>query len=289
MADRVWRDLDQAELDAQVNLRARWPHHPEVFARWASASAIAREQLPRRLDLSYGHSPGETLDFFPAAGPGPAPLLIFIHGGYWQALDKGDFSYLAPPFVEARIAVASVNYDLAPRVSLDVMVRQIDRAVAWLAHRAAELGCDRTRLVVAGHSAGGHLAVMALLREGARGVDRGQRPLLRGGVSVSGVYDVRPIALSYHQKVLGFSERDVQEHSPLRRQALRCAPLVVGVGGAETPEFLRQQDALVAQWQALDLPVEVVALPGRDHFNAVDALAEREHALHHATVALLRG
>jgi len=289
MAEKVWLDLDQAALDAQVNLRARWPHHPEVFARWASASALAREQLPRRLDLSYGQSPGETLDFFPAAGAGPAPLLIFLHGGYWQALDKSDFSYLAPPYVEAGIAVASVNYDLAPRVAIEVMVEQVDRAVAWLAHHAAEFGCDRTRLVVAGHSAGGHLATLALLREGARAADRGRPMLLRGGVSISGVYDLAPIALSYHQQVLRFSERAVQELSPLRRQPLRAAPLVVAVGSAETPEFLRQQEALVAQWRALDLPVEAVALPGRDHFNAVDALAEREHALFRATVALLRG
>lgn len=290
-AGKLWLGLDQAGLDAQVNLRARWPHHPEVFARWASASALAREQIPRRLDLAYGSSAGETLDFFPAAGaaPGPAPLLVFIHGGYWQALDKGDFSYLAPPFVEAGIAVASLNYDLAPKVSISVMVQQIDRAMAWIGRHAAELGCDRTRIVVAGHSAGGHLAALALLREGARAADRGEAPLLRAGVSISGVYDLAPISLSYHQQVLRITESEVRDLSPLRRQAQRCRPLVVAVGSTETPEFLRQQDALVAQWRALDLPVEVVALEGRDHFNAADALGERDHALYKATVALLRG
>lgn len=288
MTERVWLDLDQAGLDAQLNLRARWPHHPEVLARWASASALVREQLPRRLDLCYGAAPGETLDFFPAAGSGPAPLLVFIHGGYWQGLDKSDFSYLVSPFIESGIAVASVNYDLAPRVSLTTIAGQIDRAVAWLAQHAAELGCERTRLVVSGHSAGGHLATLALLRESARAEDGGAPPVLRGAVSVSGLYDLAPVARSYQQAVLKITEREIAALSPLRRPPLRSAPLVVAVGSEETPEFLRQQEALLRQWRDLGLPLEAVALEGRDHFNAVDALAEREHALHRAVLRLLR-
>lgn len=288
MSGQLWRGYDQAELDAQLNLRARWPHHPDVFARWAAASAIARERLPRRLDLPYGPAPGQTLDFFPAAGPGPAPLLIFIHGGYWQSLDKGDFSYLASAYVEAGIAFASVNYDLAPRVCLATICDQVEEALSWLALHAPELGCDRTRLVLAGHSAGGHLALTTAIRKARRAADGGPPPLLKAVCSVSGVYDLAPVRLSYHQAILKLTETQVQTLSPLRCQPLTLAPLVVAVGGEETPEFLRQHRALIAQWEALGLPVSEVPLPGRDHFNAVDALCERDHALYRALCDLCR-
>lgn len=286
MSERVWRDYDQAGLDRQLNLRARWPHHPEIFARWAADSRSARQQLPRRLDLPYGPTPGQTLDFFPAAGAAPAPMMIFIHGGYWQFLDKGDFSYLATPFVESGIAFASVNYDLAPQVSVSTIVRQIDRAIAWLAMHAIELGCDRHRLVVSGHSAGGHLAAMALIADAERAAGGGEPRLLSAGLSVSGVYDLVPIRRSYQQAVLKLTEAETQRLSPLRRQPHDMAPLVVGVGGGETEEFLRQQDALEAQWRALDLPVEAVPIEERDHFTAIDALGEREHPLHRAALVL---
>lgn len=286
MSDKVWRDYDQAGLDRQLNLRARWPHHPEIFARWAEDSRAARQQLPRRLDLPYGPTPGQTLDFFPAAGAAPAPLMIFIHGGYWQFLDKGDFSYLATPFVEAGIAFASVNYDLAPQVSVSTIVEQIDRAVVWLAMHAVELGCDRHRLVVSGHSAGGHLAVMAMIADALRAADGGQPPLLSAGLSVSGVYDLVPVRRSYQQAVLKLTEAETHRLSPLRRQPPDMAPLVVGVGGGETEEFLRQQAALEAQWEALDLPIERVAIEKRDHFTAIDALGEGDHPLHRAACAL---
>ena len=109
MTAKLWRDWDQEGLDKQLNLRARWPKFQDYFHAWASASQLVRERLPRRLDLAYGPTAGQKLDFFPAAGTGPAPLLVFIHGGYWQALDKSDFSYLAPPFVEDGIAFVSLE------------------------------------------------------------------------------------------------------------------------------------------------------------------------------------
>jgi len=289
MTQKVWRDYDQAGLDRQLNLRARWPHFAEVFARWAAASALAREQLPRRLDLAYGPTPGQTLDFFPAAGAGPAPLMIFIHGGYWQFLDKSDVSYLAPPFVEAGIAFAALNYDLAPKVSLSTMIEQIERAVAWLGERAAQFGCDRTRLVLAGHSAGGHLATLALIRDSLRSLDGGPPRLLAGGCSVSGVYDLVPIRRCYHNSALKLTEGETARLSPLRLQPPTLAPLIVAVGGGETEEFLAQQAALQAQWRALELPLAVVELEQRDHFHAADALGESQHPLHQAAVALCRG
>lgn len=286
MTAKLWRDWDQEGLDRELNLRARWPHHPEYFRAWASNSQRARERLTHRFDLAYGPTRGQKLDFFPAAGPAPAPLLVFIHGGYWQGLDKSDFSYLAPAFVEDGIAFASLNYDLAPQVSLATMVQQIERALAWLAERAAELGCDAQRLVLAGHSAGGHLATIVMIREALAAADGGPRPLVAAGCSISGVYDLVPIRRSYHQQVVRITESEAQTLSPLRRQPASLAPLVVAVGDQETEEFLLQQDALVSQWRTLGLPIEALSLPGANHFEAVDALGERGHPLH-ATVRRL--
>lgn len=289
MGRMLYRDLDRAGLDAQLNLRARLPEHVEYFARWARDSAAARARLGGRLDLAYGPSPGQALDLFPAAGPGPAPLLAFIHGGYWQSLDKGDFSYLAPPFVAAGVAFASLNYDLAPGVRVAEIVAQVRRGIAWLARHGAGHGIDPARIAVAGHSAGGHLAALALATDWAAVDPALPADPVKGACAVSGIYELAPLRLSYQQEVLKLSPGEVEGLSPVRCIPARAGPLVCAVGGAETPEFLRQQDEFVAAWRAAGLEARVVDLPGRHHFSAVDALGEPDHPLFAAACALARG
>jgi arylformamidase len=288
-AARIFRDYDQAALDREVNLRARWPDHPAFFERWARDSAAARAALPCRLDLAYGDGPAETLDLFPAAGAAAAPLLAFIHGGYWQALDKGDYSYLAPPFVARGIAFASLNYGLAPDTAIGTMIDQVRRALAWLHRNAAELGIDPRRIVVAGHSAGGHLAAMALSTDWTAVDAELPADLLAGACSISGVYDLEPIRLSYHNKVLGLAAAEVEPWSPLHRLPARAAPLLMAVGAEETREFLRQHAEYAAAWQARGLPLVEVAMPGLHHFSAVDALGDRDHPLFAAVRQSLAG
>lgn len=279
MSETLYRGMDRDEIDRQLNLRARWPEHEEYFERWARDSAAARARLDARLDLAYGASEGQTLDLFPAAaGSEPAPILAFIHGGYWQSLDKGDFSYLAPAFVEAGIAFASLNYDLAPKVGVGEIVGQIRSALVWLARHGPAHGVDPARIFVAGHSAGGQLAVMALVTG-----------LVKGACTVSGVYELEPLRLSYHQEVLGLDPETVRTMSPLRRLPDRAGPLVCAVGSEETAEFLIQQDELVAAWRDRGLAVRVVELPGRHHFSAVDALGDAAHPLFAAARALVLG
>ncbi|MGF1608644.1 MAG: alpha/beta hydrolase [Kiloniellales bacterium] len=282
----LYRDYDQDGLDRQFNLRARWPEHPTYFARWENDSAAVRERLPARLDLAYGTSPGERLDLFPAAGSGQAPLLAFIHGGYWQALDKSDFSYLAPAFVEAGIAFASLNYDLAPQTRIAEMVAQVRRALAWLYCNAAGHGIDPARIYVAGHSAGGHLTAMALATDWAyqNGLPA---DLVKGGCSVSGVYDLEPISLSYHQAVLSVTPQEVAACSPIRCLPGQAGPLLCAVGSEETDEFLRQQADYLAAWRAAGLPGTAIDLPKRNHFTAVDALGEPGHPLFQAVCRLV--
>src|SRR6516225_2455946 len=123
-------------FEAEYNIRRRHPESPQHYARYAADSAAARATLDGKLDLRYGQAPGETLDFFPARGAN-APLFFFIHGGYWRALDKNDFTFIAPPFVAAEIAVALMNYDLTPKVTVETIVAQTQRAIRWVFENAA--------------------------------------------------------------------------------------------------------------------------------------------------------
>jgi len=288
-AARIFRDYDQAALDRELNLRARWPEHAQFFERWARDSAAVRQRLPARLDLAYGAAVAETLDLFPAAGSGAAPLLAFIHGGYWQGLDKGDYSYLAPSFIEAGIAFASLNYGLAPGTTIGTMIDQVRRALAWLHRHAAGHGVDAGRIVVAGHSAGGHLAAMALSTDWPAFDPELPDDLLAGGCAISGVYDLEPIRLSYHNNVLNIAAEDVAPWSPLHRLPPRAAPLLLAVGSEETDEFLRQHAEYAAAWEACGLRLGEVAMAGLHHFGAVDALGDRRHGLCAAVQQLLAG
>ncbi len=280
MSEKIYKDYDQDDLDRQLDLRRRWPDHQDHFDRWARDSAIARDRLPAVLDLTYGPGPKQNLDLFPAVGRDgrPAPLLAFVHGGYWQALDKSDFSYLAPPFVEAGIAFASINYDLAPKVGVGEIVGQVFKAIAWLAAESPAHGVDPERIFVAGHSAGGHLAALAMAAEP-----------VKGGCSISGIYELEVMRLSYHQEVLNLDPETVRTMSPLRNLPERAGPLICAVGSEETEEFLRQQDEMVAAWRGRGLDARVVELPGRNHFSAIDALGDTRQPLFAAVRDLALG
>jgi arylformamidase len=279
---KVYRDYDQEALDGQFNLRARWPQFQLYFDRWSEESAAARARLDGHLDLTYGPSAGQRLDIFPAPqGAGTdkgAPLVAFIHGGYWQALDKSDFSYLAPTFVDAGIAFASLNYDLAPQVSVEEIVRQVRAAIVWLSGHAGDYGADPERIYVAGHSAGGHLTAMALATAWTDWPDAPSRPV-KGGCSVSGVYELEPLWRCYQQEVLKLDAGMVARNSPQRLAPPNGVPLICAVGSEETEAFHDQQRELAATWGDQGLPVQVVELPGRNHFTAVDGLFEADHPL----------
>jgi len=280
MSEVVWQGLTKSGLDQQFNLRARWPTHEAALSRWARDSERVRSGIERRAELRYGAAPLQNIDLFPAVGKGgPAPLLVFIHGGYWQSLDKSDFSFFAPTFLSAGISLAQVNYRLAPEVSLSEIVEDVTAALDHLQEESHRHGYAADDFVVAGHSAGGHLAVMELLRE-RQAVAKGSRePRIGACCSISGVYDLAPMRRSYQQPLLAISEAEVSDLSPLRRQPASAPPLMLAVGDQETAEFVRQQNALVAQWQALDLPIESLRAAQRDHFTIVDALLDADHPL----------
>ena len=167
---------------------------------------------------------------------------------------------------------------MAPKVGVGEIVGQVLKAIAWLAAAAPEQGVDPERIFVAGHSAGGHLAAVAM---GAEAV--------KGGCAISGIYELEVMRLSYHQEVLNLDPQTVRTMSPLRNLPERAGPLICAVGSEETEEFLRQQDEMVAAWRGRGLDARVVDLPGRNHFSAVDALGETNQPLFAAVRDLALG
>ncbi|HLS68291.1 MAG TPA: alpha/beta hydrolase [Kiloniellales bacterium] len=284
MGSPLWRHYDERALNEQLNLRIRTPEHPEIFERWEADSRAVRARLAHRFDTAYGEMPGEKLDFFPARDK-QAPLLVFIHGGYWQGLDKAHYSYFAPAFVDQGIAFASLNYSLAPQARIGTMVEQVRRALAWLYERAEELGFDRERVVVSGHSAGGHLAAMAVVTDWAA---LALPPdWIAGCCSLSGVYQLEPIRHSYHQPILKLTQDEVADLSPQLLRPRAQTPTLLAVGALEPEEFREQQRELAEAW-GLDNTVVAIEVPERHHFNVVDALIEEDQPLHRALLALLR-
>src|SRR5262245_6515951 len=158
----VYRYYDQAELERQLNARATVPDITPILARYASESARMRARLPCQLSVSYGASEPERLDIFPAATKEPAPIFVFLHGGYWRLLDSADSCFMAECFTKAGACVVAVTYALAPLVTLAEIVRQSRAAIAWVHAHARDFGGDPTRIHVSGSSAGGHLAAMML-------------------------------------------------------------------------------------------------------------------------------
>ncbi|MEJ1993907.1 MAG: alpha/beta hydrolase [Limibacillus sp.] len=285
MNEIIYRSYDRDALDAQLNNRERVPQFEEYFQRWRAESDKVAGAHELRGDLAYGPSPGERIDLLPAEGPGPSPLLIFVHGGWWQTLDKADFLFPAPAFLKRGIAYASVNYDLAPKADIPEIVEQVRRAVAWLSRNAPDHGIDPDRIFLTGHSAGGHLAVCCLTAHWpAYGFE--QTPV-KGCLSISGIYDLTPIPLSYQQPVLRVTPEAVAACSPRFQPPKEAPPLICAVGATESEEFLDQQAEFIADWRAAGLSVEEVALPGRDHFSAVDALVEEDHPLLLATLSMI--
>jgi arylformamidase len=283
----LYRTYGRKALDAQYDNRARVPGHPEHSARWARESEQARRELRCQLDLPYGPSPAERLDLFYADQPG-APALLWIHGGYWMSRDKADFSFMARPFVQAGISVALVNYALAPAVTVTEIVRQCRAAAAWLWEHAARFGIHRGGIFAGGHSAGGHLTV-ELLATDWPAFGRGLPPgLIQGGAALSGVYDLEPIRLCYLNETLHLDEREARALSPLYHLPESAPPLIAAVGGAESEEFLRQNAAIVAAWQAKGWPVTPLVSPGKDHFTILGQLTEPGNPLAAAILALTR-
>ena len=278
---------DRAALDAEYNNRAKVKDAMEWIGRYGAESARARAELPMSFDVPYGPHHAERLDVFPApvpgpaAGPGPAPVHVFVHGGYWHRLDKADFSFVARALRPAGAVTVVINYGLIPAIDMDTLVRQCRSAIAWVHAHARDFGGDPARLFVSGHSAGGHLTAMLLATDWTalgRPADT-----IKGGVAISGLYDLEPIRLCYLNDVLALTPETARRNSPVTLPAPRTGSLVLALGGDEGTEYHRQTDALAAAWGVK--AGAVLDLTGLNHFSVISELENPSSALARAIQA----
>jgi len=270
----IYRGMDRAALDAAYNNNEAVHDSAEIRERWEQRSYAIRADKEALLDLPYGGRPRAKLDYFRCDKEKP-PLFVFIHGGYWQRNDKELFAFVADGPRPHGFDVAVVGYTLAPEVRLTDIVAEMHQALTFLSEHADEFGFDRERLFVGGWSAGGHLTAMAA-----------QHPAFRGGLPISGIFDLEPIALNYLNDKLRLDETEIATLSPRQVLPARMPPLRMFVGGAELPELKRQSTAYADAARGRGLPVELTVLPGHHHFSILDELRRPEGAIARALVEM---
>jgi arylformamidase len=265
--------LDGASIDAEYDPSRRVESRQPFMDWYVRQSALARETLDCRLDIPFGPTPAETMDIFPSPTPN-APVLMFIHGGYWRALSSKEFSFVAAGMAPHGLTVAVMNYALCPQVTIAEITRQSRAAVAWLAQSAPQYGGNPAQIIVAGHSAGGQQVGMLLSGDRSPKAGAMYDAPLKGGIAISGIFDLRPLQQSWLQPTLQLTDALAAEQSPLLHIPSRAAPLLVSVGGDESSAFLGQAENYLAAWRNAGLDGEYFAQPGINHYEAVYGLAD---------------
>jgi arylformamidase len=257
-----------AEIDyeAEYNNRARVPEHPALIAGWARDAKAWRESRPNLFQtISYGPGARNTIDVFPSRNEGD--IVVFIHGGYWQALDGSFFSHLAAGLYANGVSVAIPSYDLCPQVSIDDIIAQMRMA----ARELARLG---RRLVVSGHSAGGHLAA-CLMATDWRSVDPAlPQNLVKAAYTISGLFDLGPLVKTSVNDALGLDAAAARRASPLFWPMPSHGGLDAVVGGDESAEYFRQSRTIVDAWGLGRFETRFAEVPGANHFTAIAPLAD---------------
>jgi arylformamidase len=276
-AKTVYRGMDRAVLDAAYNNSAAVADSSDWLARWRKRSAAIRAAADARLNIAYAQRPRTRLDYFPA-GTARAPLFVFIHGGYWQRNEKETFAFVADGPRAHGIDVAVPGYTLGPDARLTDIVAEIGQALSFLSERAGEFGFDRERLFVGGWSAGGHLTAIVA-----------NHPAYRGGIPISGIFDLEPIALNYLNEKLRLDGNEIATLSPLRALPNRMPPLRLFVGGDELPELKRQSTDYAEAARARGLPVALKVVPAHHHFSILDEICRPDDAITRALVEMTAG
>ncbi len=277
------QDIAAVDYEVEYNNRARVPEHPDIIAGWVRDAAAYRELAECELDLRYDKGARCTLDlFYPANGHDDAPLALFIHGGYWQAMDGKTFSSLARGLNRHGISVAIPTYDLCPDVTVGDIVDEMRACCVWLWKR------HERPLTVFGHSAGGHLtAAMVATDWPAIDASLPQNLCVRG-YAISGLFELAPLVETSINGALSLDTTAAQNLSPLTWPVAHATHLTAAVGGLESPEFLRQSKTVCETWRRHGVETAYREMDGKDHFTVISDLADPDSTMVREIVELAR-
>jgi len=283
----VFLDYDQAALDAAYDQAAYAPNREQLIERRIGTSASVRGRIGEPERIAYGMAVIERLDIYRARHDA-APVFVFIHGGAWHSGRSKDFAGPAEMFLAAGAHYVVPDFAWVQDVggSLMVLADQVRRAIAWVFQNIARFGGDPNRLYLGGQSSGAHLAAVALTTDWRR--DFGlPTDTIKGGVCISGMYELTPVRLSARSRYVAFDNATVAELSPIRHLERLQAPLVVAYGTCETPEFQRQNREFAAAVEAAGKPVRLVVGEHYNHFELPETLGNPYGLLGRATLDLM--
>jgi len=280
----IYKKYDQVALDRQYNNRLHVPEFATYLDKWESLSSQTEKEGPVIKNIAYGKLPREQLDIYPSSQPF-SKTLIFIHGGYWHKLDKASFQFIAKALGAYGVTTVLINYPLAPSVSIDQISASCREAVHWLYQNISAYNGDPGELYIAGHSAGGHLAVMLLATDWSD--FNLPSDVIKGVFAISGLYNLIPIRLSDINLVLNMDTETAVRNSPVQLLPASQCPLVIVVGSNETDEFLDQSKELYKCWKER-IPVEILQMQGFNHYSIVDTMLDTKSSLHQVMIRKMK-
>jgi arylformamidase len=272
MNQAVYRGMTPDQLRLQYNPSRSMPEAPQLFRSWKQRSADFRAGAKSELDIAYGEHPAARLDLFLPEAPRPR-LHVYIHGGYWQAFGKDDFSFIAEGLTRAGMAVAVLGYPLCPGTPLPGIIRQVRRALSFLWREAERLGLAAGKIQISGHSAGAYLCAMLLATLWPKLEKDLPDDIIDSAVLISGVYDLEPLRFIETGNALKLTAELARQICPFTLRSAGKARLLLCTGGQESAELKRQSSVLGRLWARQGSNLEVISFPMRNHFTILEELA----------------
>jgi arylformamidase len=276
--ETLYRNMTPDQLRMQYNPSRSMAEAPKIFQSWKDRSAAFRAKAKAKLDIAYAEHPAARLDLFLPEKPTPR-LHVYIHGGYWQAFGKNDFSFMAEGLVENGLAVAVLGYPLCPTVPMPMVIRHARLALAYLWRELENLGLKREKIQISGHSAGAHLCAMLMATIWPKFLPELPEDIVHSALLISGVYELEPLRFIETGRALQLTPELAKRVSPLYLKPATKARALLCTGGLESAEFKRQSAFFGRAWARYGALLEVVTFTNRNHFTVLDELAPPNSAL----------